>query len=115
MAKLEDVLPALREGKKIRAKGWRRDSFIVILGGGFKNEFGQRFVICSVGQLNADWEIVPESVRVADYLVPITMIDGWIINKGSHYERQTHPIGQQPEGSVLVPGTERDEYSEVVE
>ena len=48
-----------------------------------------------------DWELVPEPVRVADYLVP----------DASHpevYIRRTHPIGQQPDGSVLVPGSERE-------
>lgn len=59
-----------------------------------------------------------EPKRVADYLVPASKavhhrmvesferllgtIDAWSC-------KQTHPIGQQPEGAVLVPGSERDE------
>jgi hypothetical protein len=49
-----------------------------------------------------------EPVRVADYLTP----DPFSMNvsgKCSHWRLKTHPIGQQPEGSVMVPGSERSE------
>jgi hypothetical protein len=46
-----------------------------------------------------EWE-TKEPVRVADYLVPLEFIGVYI--------KQTHPIGQQPEGAVMVPGSERE-------
>lgn len=109
--RLEEVLQALREGRKIRAKGWRSGCYIVRHNGGFVDERNHSFVFESLGQLDADWEIVPAPVPMADYLVSTeVLIDGCsVINLW--YQRQTHPIGKQPKGSVLVPGTERDEYS----
>ena len=44
---------------------------------------------------------------VADYLTP----DPFSMNvsgKCSHWRLKTHPIGLQPEGAVLVPGSERE-------
>jgi hypothetical protein len=47
-----------------------------------------------------------EPVRVADYLVPY---GPKLCDNRQVYDKQTHPIGQQPEGAVLVPGSERNE------
>jgi hypothetical protein len=56
-----------------------------------------------------DWELVPEPVRVADYLVP-TVSQLYIHDSGIYptYYRTKFPIGQQPEGAVMVPGSEKE-------
>jgi hypothetical protein len=46
----------------------------------------------------------PEPVRVADYLVQGGTADG---APASVWFKATHPIGQQLEGAVMVPGSER--------
>ena len=64
--KFEEVLPALREGKKIRRKSWKREEcFFVIKNGSLVDDHGY---IASY-YLNAllmeeDWEIVEEKKRV---------------------------------------------------
>jgi len=52
-----------------------------------------------------EWE-TKEPIRVADYLVQGGTADG---APASVWFKATHPIGQQPEGAVLVPGSERDQ------
>ena len=52
-----------------------------------------------------EWES-NEPVRVADYLVP--EIVGFA-RRRTIYHKQTHPVGQQPEGSVMVSGSERSQ------
>lgn len=48
-----------------------------------------------------EWES-KGTTRVADYFVPYR-------RRSDVYFKQTHFIGSQPEGSVLVPGSERDD------
>lgn len=119
MAKLEEVLPALREGKKIR-----KDKCIVYLDGGelFCEEGGHKepYFLDSDHIFFQDWEIVPEPVKVADYLVPassdwvevsrkeVLSVNGLIYQRDIVYIKQTHTIGQQPWGSVLIPGSKRE-------
>lgn len=43
-----------------------------------------------------------EPTRVADYFVQYRS------RRSDVYFKQTHPIGSQPEGSVMVPGSERN-------
>jgi hypothetical protein len=50
-----------------------------------------------------EWE-TKEPARVADYLVPVPFL-----KDAGIYAKDIHPIGQQPEGSVMVPGSERDQ------
>lgn len=50
-----------------------------------------------------EWK-TKEPTRVADYLVearPTRLVP--------YYVKETHPIGQQPKGSVMVPGSERED------
>jgi hypothetical protein len=62
-------------------------------------------ITCHIGNYTCiiEREDKPEPTRVADYLVfkEYYYIDCYI--------KQTHPIGQQPEGAVLIPGSERDD------
>lgn len=56
-----------------------------------------------------EWE-VPEPTRVADYFVPINKVPSAKMlhnNEDFWYCKMEYPIGQQPEGSVMVPGSER--------
>lgn len=94
--RLEDVLPALREGKKARRKSWPVVGTINILP-------SQSISLNAENILADDWEIVPEPSRVADYLVKVGYGNGIAV-----WYQYTHPIGQQPEGSVMVPGSERN-------
>lgn len=48
-----------------------------------------------------EWES-KDPTRVADYFVPYR-------RRSDVYLKQTHPIGQQPEGSVMVPDSGRDQ------
>lgn len=86
--KLEDILPQIRKGRKARRKG------LLEFPVGFFKDIA-----------SDDWELVPEPVRVADYLVP--EITGFA-RRRTIYHKDTHPIGQQPEGAVMVPGSERN-------
>lgn len=45
-----------------------------------------------------------EPISVADYLVKVGFGNGIAV-----WYQYTHPIGSQPEGSVLVPGSEREQ------
>lgn len=124
--KLEEVLPALLEGKKIRAKGWRPECYIMCNKDEFIDERGHEFGFMTIGHLKADWEIDPEPKRVADYFVSIPQCElldpakPWFrtvlkyqstqsVKVGDIYYRDTYAIGEQPKGSVMIPGSERNE------
>ena len=102
MANFEDIFPDVRKGRKARRACWEKgllvleDDLYVLDGETLLNPIDNEDI------LGDDWEIVPEPRRVADYLVPIPHSD-------MIYAKQTHPIGQQPEGSVMVPGSEREQ------
>jgi hypothetical protein len=55
-----------------------------------------------------EWE-TKEPVRVADYLVEADWCCECASKKCIPYKEKTYPIGQQPEGSVMVPGSERNQ------
>lgn len=102
--RFEEVLPALRAGKKVRAVMWRADCSMKLVGTTFFDETQEIFHLTSHALIDYDWEVVPEPVKVADYLVPASYLDnygkkGWTI--------EIHEIGMQPRTSVLVPDTER--------
>ena len=66
--KFEEVLPALREGKKIRRKSWWKDTYIYINSyGNFETKRGGPFEIILVGLYDLEkdcWEIVKERKKV---------------------------------------------------
>jgi hypothetical protein len=97
--KLEEILPEIRKGRKAK----RNDCLTDL-------SANDKYLEMSAEDLLADdWELAPEPIRVADYLVP-TVSQLYVYDTGIYptYFRNTYPIGQQPEGSVLVPGSERD-------
>ena len=106
MALLEDVLPQIRAGRKARRKMWRNPCFMRMTESGIIVVFDGVSRAFTGMEINADdWELVPEPIRVADYLVEDKF---YTVNKRLVWQKQTHPIGQQPEGSVLVPNSERE-------
>lgn len=117
--KLEEVLPALRKGKKIRRSSWLKNWDSISSFSIYANE-------PIYGALDDDWEIDPEPKRVADYFVPIPQCElldpakPWFrtvlkyqstqsVKVGDIYYRDTYAIGEQPKGSVMIPGSERNE------
>lgn len=108
MARLEDVLPALREGKRIRNKSCSKEDYFVLKNETLCDHSGdRRAIILAESLLSEDWEIVHEPTRVADYLQPDPFSMS-VSGKCSRWTSKTYPIGQQPEGSVMVPGSERE-------
>lgn len=103
MANFEDIFPDVRKGRKARRACWEKgllvleDDLYVLDGETLLNPIDNEDI------LGDDWELVHEPTRFADYFVP----HGLRI-----YVKETHPIGSQPEGSVMVPGSERDARNE---
>ena len=66
--KFEEVLPALREGKKIRRNNWCKDGYIYINSNGeFENQSGKHpaIILNRLDDLEADnWEIVKEKKKI---------------------------------------------------
>lgn len=65
---------------------------------------GSRFIECR----KIEWES-KEPTRVADYFVWTAIsYNGQPVSNEKLYIKKTYPIGQQPEGAFLVPGSERE-------
>ncbi len=65
--KFEEVLPALREGKKIRRKSWGRvRSFIIIKDDSLVDDYRCNVVIYAYDLEADDWEIVKKKVKLRD-------------------------------------------------
>ena len=63
--RFEEVLPALREGKKIRRKSWGRvHSFIIIKDDSLVDDYRCNVVIYAYDLKADDWEIVKEKKKV---------------------------------------------------
>ena len=63
--RFEEVLPALREGKKIRRKSWGRvRSFIIIKDDSLVDDYRCNVVIYAYDLKADDWEIVKEKKKV---------------------------------------------------
>lgn len=98
MARLEDILPEIRKGRKARCNYWISA----------ESKIPGNIFVSAADILADDWEIIPEPTRVADYLVEIADPTPLYHLPFTHWLKQTHPIGKQPEGSVMVPGSERE-------
>ena len=105
--KFEEVLPAFKEGKKIRSKKVNALFDYLVLNSegavidcsGFR--CSETFVDCILEDLD-DWEIVKETKRMAKYLVPISL-------NNYLYEKQEHEMGKEPIFSVMMPGTDYEQ------
>ena len=85
---------------------------------GYRIVNGAGEVICSMKAKGSIRQLGPNPERVADYFVPASQM---VARQMSHsfelllgtldnwYCKQTHTIGQQPSGSVMIPGTERED------
>lgn len=118
MAKLGDLWADFRAGKPIRSKS-AKVPYVQFskddphYGGDClydHNDCYDQYFAIELDWMDADdWEIVPEPSRVADYLVETpykrTDIEHY---PPTYWQQSTHPIGSQPEGSVLVPGSEKE-------
>lgn len=65
--KFEEVLPAFREGKKIRRSLWPKDEYIYGENGNVFDERGDIFDLILVIILCDDWEVVEESEQTYDW------------------------------------------------
>jgi hypothetical protein len=101
--KFEEIMPALRAGKKVRLKAWAnlRDEYLSLA------DDNAELMLFQV--VMDEWEVVPEPTRVADYWVPtINRVDN--TPSGCAF-RHTIAIGKQPDTAVLIPGTEKDGWA----
>ena len=96
--KFEEVLPALRAGKKVRRSCWPVDDSI-----NFKTMFPLHKCLA-----RHDWEIVPEPKHLADYLVKSKHRLSVLGSYFPTWIQETHEVGKQPADAVLVLGSERD-------
>jgi hypothetical protein len=116
---IEDILPDLRRGRVAQRKNCP-DVTIQLGKNGlwlFFDKDGDRIDLNDVDTFDSvfhcEWELLPETSKVADYLVyshdeeegcsmfPQNTFQMWF--------RRTYKIGQQPVGAILVPDSEREE------
>lgn len=86
--KLEEVLPALREGKKIRRRTWCKDTYIYINSyGNFETQSGRPFEIILDGYdlRHNNWEIVKEKKKVKLRDLTEEQYNKWIKNNCTKY------------------------------
>ena len=102
--KFEEVLPLLREGKKVRRKTWTEGRYITA-SYGLIAVAGDTWMY-SEGILDDDWEIYKEPVTVADYAVPII---GYLWDGYQAYYTEPFEVGKEPEDSLKIEGTTREE------
>ena len=67
--KFEEVLPALRNGKKIRRRVWLDADYIYVRDGSIVDNDGYSFEIDLSITLNDDWEIIEEPEYDWDYII----------------------------------------------
>lgn len=110
--KLEEVLPAIRQGKQVRRKGWDKfDNWLERLQASYawesvlEDDWEIVSVSKRVGMITDDYAIVaPKPKRVADYAVPCVPLGARQL-----YSVQTFEIGTEPESALRIEGSERDE------
>ena len=121
--KFEEVLPYIRKKEWVQRANGAMKITLSPCGSEFINDDRRAIDLNDVDTFDSlfhcdDWVVTKKPIRVADYLVEVKH-SAHVINKiwgresvkmesVPYYIKQTHPIGQQPEGSVLVPGSERD-------
>lgn len=87
--KLEEVLPALREGKKIKRKGWRNQEYIrkchVFTFEPIINEDNAFYALTIIDLWADDWEIVIESKKVKLRDLTETQFEKWTFKNCGWY------------------------------
>lgn len=61
--RFEEILPALREGKKIRKASWRKGHYFELTPDGIIDQEGRGFVLSRCDLLCNDWEVVKVPTR----------------------------------------------------
>ena len=85
--KFEEVLPALREGKKVRRKSWGRvHSFIIIKDDSLVDDYHCNVGIYAYDLKADDWEIVKETKNVKLRDLTEEEYDLWIENNCAKHE-----------------------------
>lgn len=88
--KFEEVLPALKSGKKIRKRHWYKDTYVYInLNGEFETQSGKHFFISldRLSDLEDDrWEIVKETKKVKLRDLTEEQYKKWYSKRRCHYE-----------------------------
>ena len=86
--KFEEVLPTLREGRKIRRKSWGRvHSFIIIKDDSLVDDYRCNVVIYAYDLKADDWEIVTEKKKVKLRDLTAEQVKKWIgenCNRGDY-------------------------------
>ena len=86
--KFEEVIPALREGKKIRRKSWGRvHSFIIIKDDSLVDDYHCNVGIYAYDLKADDWEIVTEKKKVKLRDLTAEQVKKWIdenCNRGDY-------------------------------
>jgi hypothetical protein len=112
----EEVLPALRKGRKVRRRGYEniymlsKDNLSL-----YDGEDGQ-YLLDAPSTFDSvffcdDWEVVPILLQVADFLVPKQpeVIAGkW---EPFEYYRVTLPVDEAPPEAIMVPDSVRAKES----
>jgi hypothetical protein len=108
--KFEEVILALRMGNPVRRTGWAKLGRYIIyeIDTGRLVEQNGKDVSLNNAQLLScdDWEIVTETKRVDDYLIP----SSWSTTTDDVIEvwyRKRYDNGLYPEGAILIPNTAR--------
>lgn len=77
--KFEEVLPALREGKKVRRKSWGRvHSFIIIKDGSLVDDYHCNVGIYAYDLKADDWEVVKNKKKVKLRDLTAEQVKKWI-------------------------------------
>ena len=78
--KFEEVLPALREGKKIRRKWWWEGHYFKLVSDGIVDQEGKNFTFGKDDLFCSDWEIVKEKKKVKLRDLTEEQYEKWIKN-----------------------------------
>ena len=84
--KLEEVLPALREGKKIRRTFWWEGHYFKLTSDGIVDQEGKNFIIGKDDLFADDWEVVKEIKKVKLRDLTPAQYKNWYKNTCYKYE-----------------------------
>lgn len=89
--KFEEILPALREGEKIRRRGWTKSAYILIGKDDLVCDQNDEVFLFVLGDFEDEyWEIVRESKKVKLRDLTEEQYKKWIKNNCSKYDTDCH-------------------------
>lgn len=117
--RFEEVIQALREGKRVQNSSMVGTNSYIALDTKSKcltyvcDGVAGNWSTHGIGE--DTWEIFPETMRVADYLVHSNGVWQTDLSIGyvksqlySVWLQKTYRVGEQPEGAIMIPGSERE-------